>query len=644
MNSIQFNFKVNEFDLIFPFYIQIDDELRIVSIGKTLQKIVPKTNSFFLDSFQFQRPHLENVNKFNFNQVLDQLIILKTYDKSITLRGQINKIGDYYLFTGSPWFNSINDLIDNNLTLKDFAFNDPLIDLLHVLKNHEIQNQELNELVSKINQQQKTLEKDQGELQVLSLIAKTNINAVIICDKEGKIEWVNESFEKLTGYNNQEVIGKTPGSFLQGEDTNKETIAYLKKQVLSGEPFNCDILNYSKKKSKYWVRIHGQAIKNANGQIIKYFAIEEDISNEKSYQEAIRIEKEKYSRIIANMNLGLIEVDINDIILYCNQSFLEMSGYSEVELLGKNATELLVNDKSKRILNQQNDSRKKGISDSYEILAKTKKGEDRYWIISGGPNYDAKGNIIGSIGIHLDITQQKNFEIQKEQLLQKLEKQNQQLNDYAQMVSHDLKSPLRSIHSLITWIKEDNQKEFSEQTLNYLKMIENKVEKMDHLIKGILTYSKIDTLEDISLEYVDTNEVIQNILQIIHIPSNIKISILNQLPIIIADKYRIQQLFQNLISNAVNYIDKPEGRVQVNYRCDEKNHIFTINDNGPGIAIENQEKIFKMFQSFTNDEKSTGIGLSIVKKIIETYKGKIWLESQENIGTTFFVQIPKNIK
>ncbi|AUX18370.1 PAS domain S-box protein [Flavobacterium columnare] len=645
MNNIQFNFNVDEFNSIFPFHILIDDQLKIISLGKTLNKLLPEIelNTYFIKSFNFQRPHFENIDLNNFTQTLDQLVIIHTYTKKVILRGQINQHGKFYLFTGSPWFNSVKEVVENNLTLQDFAFNDPLIDLLHVLKNQEIQNQELNELVLKINQQQKILEKDKEELQVLSSIARVNLNAVIICDKEGKIEWVNESFEKVTGYNNQEVIGKKPGSFLQGEETSKETIAYLKKQLSQGEPFNCEILNYTKDKTKYWVRIHGQALKNNDGQIIKFFAIEEDISNEKSYQEALKYEKEKYSSIIANMNLGLLEVDNDDVILFSNQSFLEMSGYSINEIIGKNATELLANDTSKMLLADQNKARKNGVSDSYEVLAKTKNGDDRYWVISGGPNYDAKGNIIGSIGIHLDITQQKNLELQKERLLLRLKKQNQQLNDYAQIVSHDLKSPLRSIHSLISWIKEDNLKEFSEQTLSYLEMIESKVEKMDHLIQGILTYSKIDTLESV-YEEVDTNEIVQNTIQIIHIPENVEVTVATILPIITADRYRMQQLFQNLISNAVTYIDKPQGKVIVDYKDTNDSHLFSIKDNGPGIAPENQDKIFTIFQSFTKHEKSTGIGLSIVKKIIENYKGEIWLESQENIGTTFFIKIPKSIQ
>ena len=153
-------------------------------------------------------------------------------------------------------------------------------------------------------------------------------------------------------------------------------------------------------------------------------------------------------------------------------------------------------------------------------------------------------------------------------------------------------------------------------------MIEGKVEKMDHLIQGILTYSKVDTDEK-QEEDISINEVVENCINIIHIPENIKVIIKNKLPIIKADKFRMQQLFQNIISNAVYYIDKPLGLVEVDFEEKGNSYIFSIKDNGPGIAKENQEKIFKIFQSFTQHEQSTGIGLSIVKRIIDNYNGKI---------------------
>ena len=233
---------------------------------------------------------------------------------------------------------------------------------------------------------------------------------------------------------------------------------------------------------------------------------------------------------------------------------------------------------------------------------------------------------------------EKNTEIQQQN--QDLARKNDDLKKFAFIVSHDLKSPLRSINSLIAWIKEENEASFDDQTQKYFNLIGNKVEKMDHLIEGILTYSKIDK-EEVKQQNVDVNEIVSSIIEIIHIPQHITISIQNKLPVIPADRFRIQQLFQNLIGNAVNYIDKKDGYVHISSLEFETYHVFSIKDNGVGMHKDIHEKIFETFKTFTNSKHSTGLGLSIVKKIVNLYKGQIWLESEENKGTTFFIKLNK---
>jgi len=269
-----------------------------------------------------------------------------------------------------------------------------------------------------------------------------------------------------------------------------------------------------------------------------------------------------------------------------------------------------------------------------------KSNEEKYWLISGAPNYNLNGELVGSIGIHLDITELKKLELQKEELLKNLERQNESLNEYAQIVSHDLKSPLRSIHTLVTWIKGEKENVLNAQTQQYISLIEEKVEKMDYLIEGILTFSKIDSYEDAN-EMVDLNEIIENIIRIIDIPPHIEVTIAKKLPVKNTNRFRMQQLFQNLISNAVIHNDKAQGKVVIDYSEDDKNYTFTVQDNGPGIPKKYRNKIFQLFESYSSDNKSTGIGLSIVKKIVEKYNGKIWIESEKEIGTTFYIKMPK---
>ncbi len=376
--------------------------------------------------------------------------------------------------------------------------------------------------------------------------------------------------------------------------------------------------------------------KNYKGHLWSYT----DVTIQKKYRESLKAQKEKYSSIIAHMNLGLLENDIEDKIVFSNQTFSKMSGYSQEELLGKRAIDLFLTKKSSQDYFTRVENRDPNTADSYELQIKNKQGEKRYWLISTAPNYDVKGDKIGSVGIHLDITQIKELEKQKEQLLNNLEKQNEQLNEYAHIVSHDLKSPLRNISALLSWTKEDFQNKLGEESLTNLDLMQNKVEKMDHLIENILKYSSIES-DILTEENINLNELINTIREMIYIPEHIMVQATGKLPTIRADKTRIQQLFQNLIGNAVNYIDKEKGLIEISHSENNTHHIFSIKDNGIGIAKEHHEKIFKIFNSLGNHEKSTGIGLSIVKKIVDLYKGKIWLESEVGEGTTFYFSIKK---
>jgi len=365
-----------------------------------------------------------------------------------------------------------------------------------------------------------------------------------------------------------------------------------------------------------------------------------DVTLESKYHEGIEVEKQKYSSIIANMNLGLLEVSNEDEILMSNQSFSEMSGYSQKELLGKKAKDLFLEGEYAIVSTSEINKRLEGISTSYELEVKTKEGEKKYWLISGGPNYNINGEVIGSIGIHLDITDLKNLQSQKEILVKKLEKSNDELHEYAHIVSHDLKSPLRSLYALVHWLKEDNGDVYDAASLHNFSLIETTLEKMEQLISDILTYSSVDMGGEVNT-VVDLNTVLEDLQKILFIPKHISLKIVRKLPSIHGDRVRFQQLFQNIISNSVRYIDKEKGLIEVDVIERPSYYQFSIKDNGIGIEKKNYDKIFKIFQSLNTNKESTGIGLSIVKKIVDSYKGEVWLDSEVGKGTTFYFTLIK---
>jgi signal transduction histidine kinase len=228
---------------------------------------------------------------------------------------------------------------------------------------------------------------------------------------------------------------------------------------------------------------------------------------------------------------------------------------------------------------------------------------------------------------------------QREILLKNLEHQNQELSDFTHMVSHDLKSPLRSIDTLTVWLKEDYKEKLDNKGNENINLIRANVQKMDALISGILEYSSIGKIYTESYD-VDLNYIIQDIISLIVVPEHITI-VCDKLPVINGDKFRLQQVFQNLIYNAIKYNDKEKGLIEIKAFELEEYWKFSVKDNGKGIEDTYFKKIFKTFEKLQNDGESTGIGLSIVQKIIDFYKGEIWVESKLTEGTTFFFTIKK---
>ena len=229
---------------------------------------------------------------------------------------------------------------------------------------------------------------------------------------------------------------------------------------------------------------------------------------------------------------------------------------------------------------------------------------------------------------------------QRDKLLTNLERRNQELNDYTHLVSHDLKSPLQSIDALTSWLQNDYNELLGENGKETIRLIRSNVEKMDTLVKGILKYSNIGRVEK-DFYKVDTNEVVEKVVSFINIPEHITVSIPQKLPIVTGDHFRLEELFRNLLKNAIKFNDKSQGEITIGYTDATDFWEFYIKDNGKGIEEKYFDKIFVAFQKLENNYKATGIGLSIVKKIIELYKGEIWVESMPNLGSTFYFTLKK---
>jgi len=252
--------------------------------------------------------------------------------------------------------------------------------------------------------------------------------------------------------------------------------------------------------------------------------------------------------------------------------------------------------------------------------------------------------IAGNEQLIAEVAERKRAEHEQKLLLDQLEARNQELKDFAYVVSHDLKAPLRGITVLAEWLDADYRDKLGDDGAEQLRLLHSRATRMHGLIDGILQYSRIGRIED-HAEPVDLNELVIEIIDAVAPPEHIKIAVQDALPTIVSSRTRMTQVFQNLISNAIKYMDKPEGRVEVGCAEEAEELTFHVSDNGPGIDVRQFENIFRIFHTLAPHDagEGTGIGLALVKKIVEYFGGRAWVASEIGKGSTFFFTIPKEI-
>ncbi|MGR9116530.1 MAG: AAA family ATPase [Gammaproteobacteria bacterium] len=236
----------------------------------------------------------------------------------------------------------------------------------------------------------------------------------------------------------------------------------------------------------------------------------------------------------------------------------------------------------------------------------------------------------------------KNLELRVAERTEALNKANEELKNFAYVVSHDLKAPLRAINQLSSWIADDYASAFDAAGKEQIELLQSRARRMHDMIEGILQYSRVGRIKEPN-EKIDINKLLEDVIKLIAPPDNFEIRIQEHMPVITGEAITMFQVFQNLLDNAIKYNDKAKGKVEI--ACTENGEFwrFSFKDNGPGIPKQYQEKVFQLFQTLTPKDQSgsTGIGLSLIEKIVDHWGGKIWLVSEPKQGCEFIFTVPK---
>lgn len=479
------------------------------------------------------------------------------------------------------------------------------------------------------------------------LIMNSALNAIINIDSKGKITFWNTKAEKIFGWKREEVIGKLlsetiiPNQHKLGHEEGMKHYLNTGEGPVLNKQLELPAIN--KEGIEFPIEISIIPIKQNNELFFCSFI--QDISKRKTAEKKLKFQEEKYRNIIANMNLGLIEVDNDEIIKYANQSFLEISGYEMNELIGKNPSQLFVFGENTNTIKTKKKLREKGISDIYQIPVKNKRGELRWWAISGAPNFDDQENLVGSIGIHLDITEQKQLEIDLETEKLKAEEASKAKEAFLANMSHEIRTPLNAI---IGFLRELSKQELTDLQKKY---IENSSIASKHLlaiINNILDISKIEAGE-MSLEKEDfiLENCINNIITVLHPKANQKGISLNSnhnaliSKVLKGDALRIEQILFNLVGNSLKFTQK--GKINIDCKLihdytDSQDISISISDTGIGMDKEFLNTIYKKFSQedleVTRKFGGTGLGMAITHELVQLMNGKIEIESEKNVGTT----------
>ena len=482
----------------------------------------------------------------------------------------------------------------------------------------------------------------------LEWLLKSATDAMLIADREGSIILANSPAERMFGYAPGELIGKSIEALVPRRLHERHRAlrsGYAEHPNARGMGVGMELFGWHQNGHEFPVEVSLSPLQTQAGESVVMATIH-DITRRKK-AEADLLESEARMRAIFETAVdAIITIDEHGIMERMNPAAERVFGYPEAEVIGKNVSMLMPSPYREMhdgyLANYLRTGVKKIIGSGREVVGLRKDGSVFPMDLAVAET-PLNGRRMFT-GMVRDISERKRAEEQHARLLQEISSANEELTNFAYVVSHDLKAPLRAIGALADWLSTDYADKFNEEGKEHMRLLLSRVHRMGALIDGILQYSRVGRVKEVSVP-VDLNRLLQEVIDLLAPPDNISITIDPSLPTIRIEPTRIQQVFQNLISNAIKYMDKPEGKIHVGCTDLGEQWQFSVSDNGPGIEARHFERIFQLFQTLAPRDRveSTGVGLSLVKKILEMYGGRIWMESEVGKGTTFLFTLPKAI-
>jgi len=488
------------------------------------------------------------------------------------------------------------------------------------------------------------------ELEILSSAAEKSPSGILIRDRDTNIVWMNEAFEKITGYKLDEMIGTTFGHQLVGPETDLEALLAAAKLVEQHKPYELEVKLYHRDGKPVWVYLSNSPYFNSAGEVERQIMVALDITERKNAEEEVKM----LSLVASNTLSGVVINDSNGEVEWVNSAFTKITGYTVDDVAKKHLGDVLKGELTDiSIIQKARELSKNKQSFEVDLLVYRKDGQLSWISVINSVILNAKGEVDKYIEVIIDITAKKKVEIElisaKEEALQLSRAKDM----FISVMSHEIRTPLNAVIGMSHLLLEDNPSESQMENLGILKF---SAENLLTLINDVLDFAKIDT-GNVELEKVNTDlrEIVHGVMSSMQYKTGskdiyLKESVDEEVPkCILGDKTRLTQILLNLVGNAVKFTDK--GGVTVDLKVIEQSAKdvrirFAVTDTGIGIA---QNKLSTIFESFKQAELDTtrkyggtGLGLPIAKRLIELHDSRVNVDSVPGQGTTFWFTITFN--